>query len=103
MADHPVQPSIIMAHGGLLSCVVQVFLCAAGPHHLPPGHQNHHVTDVSYVGDRPQWQVHYRLLVIQTSHFKINHFSLDTTVMFLLNTAFLKWDLEQESVAEGHF
>ncbi len=49
---------VIVTHGGLLSRVVQVFLSAAGSHHLPPSHQHHHVTNVSYVGDRPQRQVH---------------------------------------------
>lgn len=63
VADHPVQPSVVLGHGGLLSGVLQVVLCAAGSNHLPPGHQHHHVPDVGYVGDRPQWQVHYRLLV----------------------------------------
>lgn len=58
VADHPVQPSVVLGHGGLLGRVVQVFLRAAGPHHLPPGHQHHHVADVGDVGDRPQWQVH---------------------------------------------
>lgn len=58
VADHPVQPPVVLGHGGLLSRVVQVVLRAAGAHHLPPGHQHHHVTDVCDVGDGPQGQVH---------------------------------------------
>lgn len=68
VADHPVQPPVVVGHGGVLGGVVQIVLCAAGSDHLPPGHQHHHVTDVCYVGDRPQWQVHYRLLVAKHRH-----------------------------------
>ena len=58
VADHPVQPPVVGAYGGLLGGLVQVLLRAAGAHHLPPGHQHHHVPDVRYVGDRPQGEVH---------------------------------------------
>lgn len=58
VTDHPVEPSVVMSHGGLLGRVLQVLLGAAGPDHLPPGHQHHHVPDVCDVGDGPQRQVH---------------------------------------------